>query len=48
MMFDNLAIQHARREHSDYAGGPRALQRVALCEQTLQQSIDHARAKQAA
>jgi len=48
IMFDNLAAQHARREKSDYAGGPRALQRVALCEITLQQSIDMARAKQAA
>jgi taurine dioxygenase len=48
VMWDNLAVQHARREHSDYAGGPRALQRVALCEITLQESIDRARAKQAA
>ncbi|MGE3693048.1 MAG: TauD/TfdA dioxygenase family protein [Novosphingobium sp.] len=48
LMFDNLAVQHARREKSDYAGGPRALQRVALCEITLQESIDRARAKQAA
>ena len=48
LMWNNLAIQHARREHSDFAGGPRALQRVALCEVTLQETIDHARAKQAA
>ena len=48
MMWNNLAVQHARREHSDFAGGPRALQRVALCEWTLQDSIDRARAKLAA
>lgn len=48
LMWNNLAIQHARREHSDYAGGPRALQRVALCEITLQESIERARAQQAA
>ena len=48
MMWNNLAVQHARREASDFAGGPRALQRVALCEWTLQESIDRARAKQAA
>ena len=48
LLWNNLAVQHARREQSDYAGGPRALQRVALCEETLQQSIERARAKQAA
>jgi taurine dioxygenase len=48
LMWNNLAVQHARREHSDYAGGPRALQRVALCEETLQQSIERARTQQAA
>ncbi len=48
VMWNNLAVQHARREQSDFAGGPRALQRVALCEITLQESIDRARAKQAA
>lgn len=48
MMWNNLAVQHARREHSDFAGGPRALQRVALCEITLQESIERARAQQAA
>ena len=48
VMWNNLAIQHARREHSDFAGGPRALQRVALCEITLQESIERARAQQAA
>ena len=48
MMWDNLAVQHARREHSDIAGGARVLQRVALCEITLQESIDRARAQQAA
>lgn len=48
IMLDNLAVQHARREHSDVAQGERALQRVALCEITLQESIDRARAKMAA
>lgn len=48
LMWDNLAVQHARREHSDIAGGARVLQRVALCEITLQESIDRARAQQAA
>ena len=48
IMLDNIAVQHARREKSDFAGGPRALQRVALCEITLQESIDRAWAKQAA
>jgi len=48
VMWNNLAVQHARREQSDFAGGPRALQRVALCEITLQESIDRARAKLAA
>ena len=48
LMWNNLAVQHARREHSDFAGGPRALQRVALCEVTLQETIERARAQQAA
>ena len=48
MMWNNLAIQHARLEHSDFAGGPRALQRVALCEVTLQETIERARARQSA
>lgn len=48
ILWDNLAIQHARREHSDYAGGPRALQRVALAEVGLPELIERARARQAA
>lgn len=48
VMWDNLAVQHARREHSDYAGGPRALQRVALAELGLAELIERARAQQAA
>jgi len=48
VMWDNLALQHARREKSDYAGGPRALQRVALAEVGLPELIERARARQAA
>ncbi len=48
VMWDNLALQHARREKSDYAGGPRALQRVALAELGLPELIERARARQMA
>jgi len=48
LMWDNLAVQHARREKSDYAGGPRALQRVALSETGLEELIARARAQEAA
>ena len=48
IMWDNLAVQHARREHSDYAGGARVLQRVALAEVGLAELIERARARQAA
>jgi len=48
LMWDNLALQHARTEHSDPAQGKRALQRVALAEVGLQELVDRARAKQAA
>lgn len=48
LMWDNLALQHARREQSDYAGGPRALQRVALAEVGLPELVERARARQAA
>ncbi len=48
VMWDNLALQHARREKSDFAGGPRALQRVALSEVGLQELVERARARQLA
>jgi taurine dioxygenase len=48
LMWDNLANQHARREKSDFAGGPRALQRVAMAEMGLPELIERARARQAA
>lgn len=48
LMWDNLALQHARREHSDFAGGARALQRVALAEVGLGELIERARAREAA
>jgi alpha-ketoglutarate-dependent taurine dioxygenase len=44
LMWDNLVLQHARTEESDPADGPRGLQRVALSNLTLQQTIDAARA----
>ncbi len=45
LVWDNLALQHARTERSDPATGPRALQRVALCDSTLDQLIERAREK---
>ena len=48
LMWDNLVLQHARTEQSDPADGPRGLQRVALSNLTLQQTIDMARARAAA
>jgi len=48
LMWDNLALQHARTEHSDPAQGKRALQRVALAEVGLQELVERARARQAA
>jgi len=48
LMWDNIALQHARTEESDPAEGPRGLQRVALSNLTLQQTIDMARARAAA
>ncbi len=48
LMLDNLAVQHARTEHSDPSGGARALQRVALAEVGLPELIERARARQAA
>jgi taurine dioxygenase len=46
LLWDNLAVQHARREQSDYVGGPRALQRVALAEVGLPELIERARSMQ--
>ena len=48
LLWDNLALQHARTEHSDPGKGKRALQRVALCDLTLQEAIEVARAREAA
>lgn len=48
LMWDNLVLQHSRQELSDPADGPRGLQRVALSNVTLQQTIDAARAREAA
>jgi alpha-ketoglutarate-dependent taurine dioxygenase len=48
LMWDNLAVQHARTKHSDPAEGKRALQRVALAEVGLQELIERARARQMA
>ncbi len=48
LIWDNLAIQHARTERSDPAEGKRALQRVALAEKGLPELIERARARQAA
>ena len=35
MIWDNLALQHARTEVSDPRDGPRTLQRVTLSEYSL-------------
>lgn len=48
LMWDNLVLQHSRTEESDPADGPRGLQRVALSNLTLQQTIDMAKARQEA
>lgn len=47
LMWDNLVLQHARTEPSDPGQGARRLQRVALSEATLQETIDRARARDA-
>ncbi len=46
LVWDNLALQHARTEYSDPGQGTRALQRVALSNLTLEQTIERARARQ--
>ncbi|MDG2004134.1 MAG: TauD/TfdA family dioxygenase [Novosphingobium sp.] len=48
LMWDNIVLQHSRTEESDPADGPRGLQRVALSNMTLQQTIEQARARAAA
>jgi taurine dioxygenase len=48
LVWDNLAIQHARTQHSDPSEGKRALQRVALAEVGLPELIERARARQQA
>lgn len=45
LIWDNLAIQHARTRPSDPSEGKRALQRVALAEVGLQELIEQARTK---
>lgn len=46
LIWDNLSLQHARRDSSDPAAGKRALQRVALSEVGMMELV--ARARQAA
>lgn len=48
LMWDNLAIQHARTQHSDPGEGKRALQRVALAEVGLPELIERVRERQKA
>jgi alpha-ketoglutarate-dependent taurine dioxygenase len=48
LIWDNLAVQHARTQRSDPAEGPRALQRVALAEVGLPELIERARERQQA
>ena len=48
LMWDNIVLQHSRTEISDPADGPRGLQRVALSNLTLEQTIEMARARAAA
>jgi len=44
LIWDNLALQHARRERSDPGAGKRALQRVALSEIGVMELVARARA----
>ncbi len=48
LVWDNLAVQHARTKRSDPSEGKRALQRVALAEVGLQELIERARERQKA
>lgn len=48
VMWDNLAIQHARTEEAHPRAGKRALQRVALAEVGFHELLERARAQQRA
>ncbi len=48
VMWDNLAIQHARTEEASLGAGKRALQRVALAEVGFHELLERARAAEAA
>jgi taurine dioxygenase len=48
LIWDNLALQHARTEEAAPSRGRRALQRVALSEVALPELIERARTRQAA
>ena len=48
LIWDNLAVQHARTRPADPSEGERAMQRVALSEVGLDELVDRARARQAA
>lgn len=48
LIFDNIALQHARTRVADRGEGARSLQRVALAETPLDEHIAHARARTAA
>lgn len=48
VIWDNLAVQHARTRPSDPSEGERAMQRVALSEVGLDELVERARARQAA
>ncbi|MDR2858549.1 MAG: TauD/TfdA family dioxygenase [Novosphingobium sp.] len=48
LIWDNLALQHARTRRSDPSEGKRALQRVALAEVGLPELIERARQRQQA
>lgn len=43
LMWDNLAIQHARCEEADVTAGPRAMQRVALSDVSFDELLERAR-----
>jgi taurine dioxygenase len=48
LIWDNLALQHARPEQADPGAGERALQRVALCDTPLPVLVERAREQAAA
>jgi taurine dioxygenase len=43
VIWDNLSVQHARREEADPAGGSRVMQRVALNDVPFVELVEHAR-----